>query len=75
MSDDRVTDTDLNPDGPHGVGESVTRQGNTLAEADAEQPDGGDRDAAKASARDEDRERNRLQGSVDPQRPGPEPAD
>lgn len=76
MTDDEITDTDPNPGTPHGVGESVTRQGNTLAEGatDAQQEDGGDRDSARESAQREEREQNRLQGSIDPQRPGPDPA-
>jgi len=73
-----VTDTDMNPAGPHGVGESITAQGNELAHdaADEEHQRGDtDRGRASASARDPEREANRLQGSVDPTRPGPEPGD
>jgi hypothetical protein len=76
MSDEHVTDTDPEPGSPHGVGESVTRQGNTLAGDGGGQPDGGDggdRGAARSHAQQAEREENRLQGSVDPQRPGPDP--
>jgi hypothetical protein len=78
MSDEQVTDTDTEPGSPHGVGESITRQGNTLAGGGDDQPDGedgGDRGAARSHAQRAEREENRLQGSVDPQRPGPDPED
>src|SRR5947209_18061576 len=78
MSDDHVTDTDVEPGTPHGVGESVTRQGNTLAHGgpdEAHQDGATDRDDARANASQPDREQDRLQGSIDPQRPSPDPGD
>ncbi|MFL6137467.1 MAG: hypothetical protein ACJ74O_06670 [Frankiaceae bacterium] len=75
-TDDKVTDTDMSPSGPQGVGESITRQGNELvhgAEDSAHQEGGTSRDEARANAQQADREKDRLQGSIDPKRPGPEP--
>jgi hypothetical protein len=78
MADKSISDTDISPDSPQGVGESVTKQGNQVthgADDEALQRDDTDRDRMREQAQDPERERDRMQGSIDPQRPGPDPTE
>jgi hypothetical protein len=76
MGDKSMSDTDTAPKGPQGSGESVTTKGNEVVHDPAHPAQSGSsdrRDHARDHAQQAEREKDRMQGSLDPQRPGPDP--